>query len=40
MVKNPDNLINGFKATGIWPLNEKVNIDKVEERGMYKVVYK
>ena len=38
MVKKPDNLINGFKFTGIWSLNEKIIIDKVEERGMYKVL--
>ncbi|CAL4148936.1 unnamed protein product [Meganyctiphanes norvegica] len=38
MVKKPENLIKGFRATGVWPFNKQVIIDKVEERGMYKVL--
>lgn len=36
MVAKPDNLISGFRATGIWPLDKQKILNKVEERGLYK----
>ncbi|CAL4214375.1 unnamed protein product, partial [Meganyctiphanes norvegica] len=30
------NLRSGFRATGVWPLNKKIIMDKIEERGFYK----
>ncbi|CAL4182392.1 unnamed protein product, partial [Meganyctiphanes norvegica] len=36
MVEKPDNLVSGFRTTGIWPLNKKKILDKVEERGVYR----
>ena len=36
LVEKPDYLINGFRATGIWPLNKELVLQKIESRGIYK----
>ena len=35
--KGKKNMIAGFRATGIWPLDKKHILDKVEARGVYKL---
>ena len=38
MVNKPQNLRNGFEATGIWPLNRNRILYKVNKRGIYQTV--
>ncbi|CAL4165079.1 unnamed protein product, partial [Meganyctiphanes norvegica] len=38
LVNNPQNLISGFRSTGIWPMNKEKIMEKVESRGIYKTV--
>ena len=38
MVEKPQNLINGFRSTGVWPIDKQLILDKVEKRGLYKTV--
>ena len=39
MIAKPEVLISGFRTTGVWLLNKKKILDKVEERGLYKAAY-
>ena len=36
--ENNMNLVNGFAATSIWPVNKERLLEKVEKRGVYKTV--
>ena len=38
LVEKPEYLINGFRATGIWPLNKDLILKKVEDRGIYSAI--
>ena len=38
MVEQPENLVTGFRATGVWPLTKDPISEKVKKRGIEKIV--